>query len=125
MAGEPTARFFGRSVLRLEDHRLLRGAGGFVDDIVIRGALHAAFVRSPIAHGLIRRIDTAAARAVSGIHAVLTYADLRSLMTSDRIPLSLPSAAIRFDVEPVWLAEREVCHVGEPVAMVAAESRRL
>jgi aerobic carbon-monoxide dehydrogenase large subunit len=125
MAGEPTAGFFGRSVMRLEDHKLLRGAGRFVDDIAIPGVLHAAFVRSPIAHGLLRRIDAAAARAVAGVHVVLTYADLRRLMTCDRIPLALPSAAIRFDVEPAWLAEHEVCHVGEPVAMVVAVSRRV
>ena len=61
MAGEPTARSFGRSVLRLEDHKLLRGAGRFVDDIAVPGALHAAFVRSlrdrfhHLAGGRIRR----------------------------------------------------------------------
>src|SRR5258708_36610182 len=108
--------------MRLEDHTLLRGAGRFVDDIAVAGVLHAAFVRSPIAHGLLRRIDAEAARAVAGVHAVFTYADLRPLMTCGRIPLALPSAAIRFDVEPAWLAEREVCHVGEPVAMVVAGS---
>jgi carbon-monoxide dehydrogenase large subunit len=125
MAVESSAGFFGRSVMRLEDHKLLRGAGRFVDDIAVPGVLHAAFARSPIAHGLLRRIDAAAARALAGVHAVLTYADLRPLMTCDRIPLALPSAAIRFDVDPAWLAEREVCHVGEPVAMVVAVSRRV
>jgi carbon-monoxide dehydrogenase large subunit len=122
---QPPAGFFGRSVLRLEDRKLLRGGGRFVDDISLPGALHAAFARSPIAHGLIRHIDTAAARAVEGVQAVLTYADLRPLMTGDRIPLALPSAAIRFDVDPVWLADREVCHVGESVALVVAASRRI
>jgi aerobic carbon-monoxide dehydrogenase large subunit len=122
---QPPAGFFGRSVLRVEDHKLLRGGGRFVDDIALPGVLHAAFVRSPVAHGKIRHIDTTAARAVEGVQAVLTYADLRPVMTGDRIPLALPSAAIRFDVDPVWLADREVCHVGEPVAMVVAASRRL
>jgi aerobic carbon-monoxide dehydrogenase large subunit len=122
---QPSAGFFGRSVLRLEDHKLLRGAGRFIDDIVLPDVLHAAFVRSPIAHGRLTRIDTAAARAAEGVHAVLTYADLRPLMTGDRIPLALPSAAIRFDVDPVWLADDEVCHVGEPVAIVVATSRRV
>jgi carbon-monoxide dehydrogenase large subunit len=122
---QPSAGFFGRSVLRLEDHKLLRGAGRFIDDIVLPDVLHAAFVRSPIAHGRLTRIDTAAARAAEGVHAVLTYADLRPLMTGDRIPLALPSAAIRFDVNPVWLADDEVCHVGEPVAIVVATSRRV
>jgi aerobic carbon-monoxide dehydrogenase large subunit len=122
---QPPAGFFGRSVLRLEDRKLLRGAGRFVDDIDLPGVLHAAFVRSPIAHGRIARIDAATARAADGVHAVLTYADLRPLITCDRIPLALPSAAIRFDVDPVWLADGEVCHVGEPVAMVVAVSRRI
>jgi aerobic carbon-monoxide dehydrogenase large subunit len=102
---QPPAGFFGRSVLRLEDRKLLRGAGRFVDDIDLPGVLHAAFVRSPIAHGRIARIDAATARAADGVHAVLTYADLRPLITCDRIPLALPSAAIRFDVDPVWLAD--------------------
>jgi aerobic carbon-monoxide dehydrogenase large subunit len=122
---QPPAGLFGRSVLRLEDHKLLRGAGRFVDDIVLSGVLQAAFVRSPVAHGLIRHIDAAAARAVEGVRAVLTYADLRPLMTGDRIPLALPSAAIRFDVDPVCLADGEVCHVGEPIVLVVAESRRV
>ncbi len=117
--------FFGRSVLRVEDHKLLRGAGRFVDDIAIPGVLHAAFARSPVAHGVVRRIDAAAARALAGVHAVLAYRDLRPLMTCDRIPLALPSAAIRFNVEPAWLADGEVCHVGEPVAMIVAASRRV
>jgi carbon-monoxide dehydrogenase large subunit len=51
MTDESSAGFFGRSVMRLEDHKLLRGAGRFVDDIAVPGVLHAAFVRSPIAHG--------------------------------------------------------------------------
>jgi aerobic carbon-monoxide dehydrogenase large subunit len=120
---QPPAGFFGRSVLRLEDHKLLRGAGRFVDDIALPGMLHAAFVRSPVAHGRITRIDAAAARATDGVRAVLTYADLRPLMTCDRIPLALPSVAIRFDVDPIWLADDEVCHVGEPVAIVAVDGR--
>ena len=89
---QPPAGFFGRSVLWLEDRKLLRGAGRFVDDIDLPGALHAAFVRSPIAHGQITRIDAAPARAMEGVHAVLSYADLRPLMMGDRIPLALPSA---------------------------------
>jgi aerobic carbon-monoxide dehydrogenase large subunit len=118
-------RAFGRSVPRLEDHALLRGAGRFVDDIAVPGVVHAAFVRSGIAHGLIRRIDLEMARSLAGVRAVLTYADLRPLMTGERIPLSVPAAAIRFDVEPAWLADREVCHVGDPVVMIIAESRRV
>src|ERR1700761_6636059 len=100
----PTA-FLGRSVPRLEDRKLLRGAGRFVDDIVISGILHAAFVRSPHAHALVTHIDVQAARSMPGVHAVLSYAPLRPLTSCDRIPLATPAAAIRFDVEPAWLAD--------------------
>ena len=125
MAIDMSAGCLGRSVPRVEDRKLLRGAGRFVDDIRIPDTLHAAFVRSAVAHGLVKRIDVAAARHVPGVQAVLAYADLRPLMTCDRIPLALPAAAIRFHVDPPWLADREVCHVGEPVVMVVAASRRV
>src|SRR5262249_46341979 len=85
----------------------------------------AAFVRSPIAHGMLRGVDADDARALPGVHAVLTYADLRPLLTSDRIPLALPSPALRFDVDPFCLVDRELTYVGEPVALVLAESRRV
>ena len=70
-------------------------------------------------------IDTSAAKALPGVHAVLTYADLRPLLASDRIPQSLPSGAIRFHVDPYMLVKDEVTYVGEPVAMVVADSRRV
>jgi carbon-monoxide dehydrogenase large subunit len=115
----------GRSVPRVEDARLLRGAARFVDDIELPGLLHAAFVRSPIAHGLVQGVDAARARALPGVHAVLTHAELRPVLTGDRIPLALPVAAIRFHVDPWPLARHEVCHVGEPIALIVAESRQL
>ena len=114
--GERPRTFVGRSVRRIEDAPLLRGAGRFVDDIVLPGMLNACFVRSPIAHARLLAIDTAKARALPGVHAVLSYKDLRALMTCDRVPLALPVAAIRFPVDPRPLAADELCHVGEPVA---------
>ena len=116
---------FGRSMPRLEDPPLLRGTGRFVDDIEIPGALHVAFLRSPVAHARLRSVDTTGARALPGVHAVLVYDDLRPLLTGDRIPQALPSAAIRFDVDPIVLAHQELCYVGEPIAMVVADSRRI
>ena len=53
-----------------------------------------------MAHGRLKGIDVSAARTEPGVHAVLTFADLRPLLTSDRIPQALPSGAIRFDVDP-------------------------
>jgi dienelactone hydrolase len=104
---------------------LLRGQGRFVDDLDIPGALHVAFLRSPVAHGRLNGIDASAAKALPGVHAVLTFADLRPLLTSDRIPQALPSGAIRFHVDPYVLAKDEVTYAGEPVAMVVADSRRV
>jgi carbon-monoxide dehydrogenase large subunit len=62
------------------------------------------------------------ARAVPGVHAVLTHADLRPLLTGERIPLAVAAAAIRFHVDPFPLAHSELCYVGEPVALVVAET---
>ncbi len=117
--------FIGRSVPRVEDARLLRGAGRYIDDIALPGLLHATIVRSPLAHARVRRIDAGAARRVPGVHAVLTYGDLRARLTCDRIPLALPAGALKFDADPPVLAEHEVCYVGEPVALVVATSRRV
>jgi aerobic carbon-monoxide dehydrogenase large subunit len=125
MQSELASPLMGRSVPRLEDARLLRGAGRFVDDLDLPGLLHATFVRSPIAHGRIRRVDVAKARALPGVQAVLTHAELRPLLACDRIPLALPLPAIRFHVDPYALARDEACYLGEPIALVVAESRRI
>ena len=66
------AKHFGARITRLEDPALLTGRGQFVDDMTLPGMLHAAFVRSPHAHARFGKIDGAAARAMPGIHAVLT-----------------------------------------------------
>jgi aerobic carbon-monoxide dehydrogenase large subunit len=125
MQSELASALLGRSVPRLEDARLLRGAARFVDDLDLPGLLHATFVRSPIAHGRIRRVDAAKARALPGVQAVLTHAGLRPVLACDRIPLALPLPAIRFHVDPYALARDEVCYVGEPIALIVAESRRI
>jgi carbon-monoxide dehydrogenase large subunit len=124
---EPPAgpAILGRRIKRLEDGPLLRGQGRFVDDIRLPGLLHAAFPRSPHAHARLKRVDFTAARAVFGVRAVFTYAELRPHLTRDRIPLGLPSAAIRFQVDPYPLARDELTYVGEPIALVVAESRAI
>ncbi len=124
MRNERPSALMGRSVPRLEDGKLLRGAGRFVDDIDLPDMLHATFVRSPVAHGLLQRVDPHKARAMPGIRAVLTYADLRPVLACDRIPLALPVSALRFHVDPCVLARQEVHYVGEPVALVVADSRQ-
>jgi aerobic carbon-monoxide dehydrogenase large subunit len=125
-----TDAWTGRSLPRREDDRLLRGAGRFVDDIDIDGQLHAAFVRSPIAHGLIRSIDTARARAMPGVVTVAVLADFGGPRPMppflwDRVPAELLA-----EVEPTLnpasqylLADDRVRYVGEAIAVVVAESR--
>src|SRR5690348_4871996 len=74
------AKYFGASVIRREDPRLLTGVGRFVDDFVLPGMLHAAFVRSPHGHASVRAIDVEAAKRVSGVEAVLTFESLKQWM---------------------------------------------
>ena len=115
----------GASPRRIEDEALLRGRGRFVDDIHIPGMLHAVFVRSPVAHGKLLSVDTSMARAVPGVVAVFTYDDLRPGLAVDRVPVAMPAGAIRFAVDPFVLSLDEVCHVGEPLALVVAESQHV
>src|SRR5215472_3563393 len=85
------AKHFGARVARLEDPALLTGRARFVDDVRLAGALHACFVRSPHAHAKIRAIDASAARALHGVHAVLTADDLPPRMTKSQIPMLVPN----------------------------------
>src|SRR6202011_4224377 len=71
-----TNRYIGSPVERIEDWRFLRGRGEFVGDLQRKRMLHAALLRSPIAHGRIRRLDTVAALAIPGVRAVVTAADI-------------------------------------------------
>jgi carbon-monoxide dehydrogenase large subunit len=118
-------RHFGARTQRLEDPALLTGRGRFVDDIHLPGMLHAAFLRSPHAHARIRAIDTAAARALPGVHAAYTWRDLPESMQRRRIPLPVPNPAIRHPRTQHPLAIDEVAYVGETIAVVLAESRHL
>ena len=70
-----TNRYIGSPVERVEDLRFLRGRGEFVGDLRRPGMLHAAILRSPIAHGRLRPADASAARTMPGVHAVITAAE--------------------------------------------------
>ena len=85
--------------------------------------LHACFVRSPFAHAEIAGIDTEAAKSAPGVTAVLTHADLAPHLAVKRLVTALPSDAYRHILDRQILAEDEVCHVGEPVAVVVAADR--
>ena len=116
-------KFIGQPIARIEDAALLTGAGRFVDDIPLPGTLQAAFVRSVFAHARITSIDVAAARAAPGVHAVLTYADIRPMLTQDRMPLELRVETLPPNITPYPLAKDEVVFAGEAIAAVIADSR--
>jgi aerobic carbon-monoxide dehydrogenase large subunit len=100
---------------RREDPPLLMGAARYIDDLAVPGALQAAFVRAPLAHGRILAVEATAATVMPGVVGVFTAADL----ALPKLPAgSAPAAFAR----PV-LTETTVRFLGEPVAVVVAESR--
>ncbi len=120
---------FGRSqpVTRIEDQRFLTGEGRYVDDIVPEGALVAHVLRAPMAHGWIETLDVSAAREAEGVHAVLTAADLEAAgldlrMQAVRVPNRDGTKGAA--TERLLLARDRVRFVGEPVAMIVAETRQ-
>ena len=113
----------GASIPRVEDDALLRGRGRFVDDLAVGGLLHAAFVRSPHPHALIRGISTDAARSLPGVHTVLTLDDLAPVLAQRRMIRRSYAGNLSDTLWPFALADREVSYVGEPVALVVADSR--
>jgi carbon-monoxide dehydrogenase large subunit len=121
------ARFgSGQPVRRLEDHALLTGAGRFADDVAPPGAAHACFLRSPHAHARILGVDTAAARAMPGVIAIYTGADL----VRDGVkPIPNSADFKRADGSPTASPPRHamavdtVRFVGEAIAVVIAQTR--
>src|SRR5437588_7376249 len=132
MDGTVAGTGIGQPVRRREDLRLLTGRGRYSDDVTLPGQAYAAMVRSPHAHALIRAIDTAAARAMPGVFAVLTAEDVAadalrplpnianahpadiSIQNKDGGPIVRPHQAA--------IIGPEVCHVGEIVAAVIGTS---
>ena len=114
-----TNAFVGSPIERVEDLRFLTGRGQYVDDLVSERMLHAVVLRSSVAHGRIRAIDTRAALARTGVHAVITAADIGSVPT---IPLRQePLPALKRYEQPI-IASEKVRYVGEPIALVVADS---
>jgi carbon-monoxide dehydrogenase large subunit len=120
-------RNFGAPIRRNEDARLLSGQALFVDDVELPGMLYAAFLRSNVAHARIRSIDVSAARTRDGVVAVYTADDLGDYWAPG--PLLVPPPPIADVVfnqrTQVPLAKGKVRHVGEPIAVVLAQSRYL
>lgn len=110
----------GNAVERIEDLRFLRGKGEYLDDLARDRLLHAVILRSPVAHGRIVGIDARAALAIPGVHAVFTARDVGTPVPI--IPMRLdPLPELERFVQPV-IAETRVRYVGEPLAVVVAES---
>jgi carbon-monoxide dehydrogenase large subunit len=118
-------RYTGASIKRSEDPRILTGAGRYVDDIKLPGMLHAAFVRSPLAHAGVLSVDVLAAQALPGVVAVLTGADLEAMTVPGPDALMALMRWAGPTPEFTLLATDKVRLVGDPVAVVIAESRYL
>jgi aerobic carbon-monoxide dehydrogenase large subunit len=115
------AGLIGASIRRVEDKPLITGKGNYVEDIQLPGILHLAFLRSPYPHAKITSIDTSSAKAMPGVVAVLTGADLSERLQIYAVPM-IPG----MKVPPHPLLARGAVHaVGTPVAAVVAQSRAL
>jgi carbon-monoxide dehydrogenase large subunit len=119
------ARSVGARVLRSEDPRILTGRGRYVDDFTFPGLLHAAFLRSTVPHGRLRSLDVSDARELPGVVAVYTGEDVAAMSTA-----CTPGSAIGMNAMPGMkipsfhaLATAKVRYVGDPLAIVIAESR--
>src|SRR6266568_3760901 len=112
-AREP--KWLGKSVKRKEDERFVRGAGNYVDDIVLPGMLHMSILRSPFAHARILSIDTSRAAALPGVVAVVTGELLAQHNLAWMPTLSGDTQAV--------LATDKVRFQGQEVAAVVAETR--
>ena len=119
------APLIGQSVERKEDYRFVTGAGQYTDDIVLPRQTYAAFVRSPHAHANLRSLDTAAARAAPGVLGVYTAKDLANVggVPCGWLIHSIDGTPMKEPKHPI-LAEDKVRHVGDPIALIVAESAR-
>jgi carbon-monoxide dehydrogenase large subunit len=125
MAGIVAERYTGASIKRSEDPRILTGNGRYVDDIKLPGMLHAAFVRSPLAHARVLSVDVSAARALPGVVAAFTGADLEAMTVPGPDVLMALLGGSGPTPEFTLLATDKVRFAGDPVAVVIAESRYL
>src|SRR6266496_4325458 len=110
-------KLVGQRVKRREDPRLIRAGGTYVDDVSLVGMQHVAFKRSDVAHGRIRSIDTSAAKAMQGVEAVFTGAEIAEFLAPMPIGTPFPSPDHRA------VAVDTVRYGGEPVAVVVARDR--
>ncbi|MDP3766527.1 MAG: xanthine dehydrogenase family protein molybdopterin-binding subunit, partial [Dehalococcoidia bacterium] len=117
MATATEERLFGRSIKRREDPRFITGRGQYVDDVKLPGMTYAVFVRSPHAHAALKRVDAAPAKRVAGVLAVYTGQEVKV----GGLPCGWMLPDIKVPLRPA-LAHGKVRYVGEPVAIVIAET---
>ncbi len=116
----PETNVVGKPEKKVDAAKLVQGKPAFTDDIELRGMLYAKVLHSPVAHARIKRIDVSKARALPGVHAVLTYHDIPRVVystagQSDPIPGPLDTFSL----------DSKVRFVGDRVAFVAAESEEI
>jgi putative selenate reductase molybdopterin-binding subunit len=116
----PETRVVGKPEKKVDAVKLVQGKPAFTDDIELRGMLYAKVLHSPVAHARIKKIDVSKARALEGVHAVLTYKDIPRVVystagQSDPIPGPLDTFSL----------DNKVRFVGDRVAFVAAESEEI
>lgn len=117
---EAPQKMVGQAIKRREDPRLITGAGNYLDDVKLPGLTYAALVRSPHAHAKIKSIDTSAAAGMPGVLGVFTGDDFMDL---NPLPAAWQAAGVKNNaVTPRVLAIKEVHQVGDPVAVVVAET---
>ena len=117
-----TNSYVGSAIERVEDYRFLRGEGQYVGDLKREGLWHAAILRSPRGHGIVKRIDATAALAMSGVRAILTGADMEAGIPT--IPFRRPNPTIGPFAQPI-IAKDRVRYFGEPIAVILADSQEL
>lgn len=122
VAPQVAARSVGARVQRQEDPRLLTGRGQYLADVSLPGQLHAAFVRSPVAHARITGIDTSPAVGLPGVHLVWTGAEVAGFCGGVEGMFNVDGC---FPTVMPILATDVVRYVGEPVAVVVADTRAL
>ncbi len=113
----------GQPVPRAEDPMLLKGEGRFTDDVAVAGQFHAAVVRSPHAHGVLKRIDTEAALAMPGVVAVFTGHDLKDYgLIGSALPFTNADGSPMRRMRREAFATDKVRFVGDPLALVVAKT---
>src|SRR5438105_13372605 len=129
---DPAPPYIGRSLRRREDRRLLTGQGQFIADLVLPRMFHAVLVRSPLAHARVRAVELERARAAPGVAIALNGADLLQLLPP--VPegqISMPRKWMSviqhkfLNPQQPLLAYDKVRHVGEAIAIIAAETRAM